>query len=843
MNVTAQGKDSNVQVNRPASPEVFTPKQWNAMDLSDSHMMLLYLIHKYSDGDSGQAGCGDRWVRGIPLLVLMYEGIVAQVLDYDYAPQSIKVGRRRIFMNITQEGRDDIDDLREAGLVLSLKLTNNLNNNITAFKASKQGELALDVLDEEIKARIDNFVQHRPGPKGLKRVRWNGQGPGNFELYCPASEYMVRSTVTDCEDVSYVTSPYVPACLRECHWPPNSDNSSRAGEAAAGSNIRDVLDETIVLHQVTVLIGEWIPFGSNQVVALNDRLGSGERCQGGFLTALSDDDPQAMQFEQHEQSSLTEVQLLDFSPETYVNFEAEVHFPEDEDIVQVEDMGVHVDHQGSVVYGCALEAVLDRVKCNISLDLLSRVLADLHQDSSELIDSLISEHQRQLLDITYFGDKGNRDKYTIIMAGAIEPKMLASKYLDKEEHENELKQVLGDTYISYDLGINGEGLLVMGSAGCLFAINDYVKQEHLIASYLSLASLDSFVRNFFNRTFILTDMLKEIRDDIDHFERDPNSLQRIRSKLTTVGNDVVLLEEILSYIEETVNLACFPADTDAADLVSRKLYDILKLEQTHATLKLRTTDMKKNIIGCMHKIETLREQCQVISERQMLQFQEAMKANTKNLEDVFKAAERSGSSLEIMQLLMSGTLAFEILDRLTGEWSVVDTAWARHWIVDPFMSIPFLWFFINIMLWVIAASGLQFWMRKLNEQALSILVMNIKLNVPLDVKRLREYLATKSLKEESLEAAGVVQMRKVAWKDGDASLWLGFTPPSVEIVYEELNGFLMSCNLTFEKDKDRALPEEQLRLAFFADLQEHGVLEVDAHSMVVSDSGIAGTKS
>lgn len=54
----------------------------------------------------------------------------------------------------------------------------------------------------------------------------------------------------------------------------------------------------------------------------------------------------------------------------------------------------------------------------------------------------------------------------------------------------------------------------------------------------------------------------------------------------------------------------------------------------------------------MHKIETLREQCQVISERQMLHFQEAMKANTKNLEDVFKAAERSGSSLEIMQLLM-----------------------------------------------------------------------------------------------------------------------------------------------------------------------------------------------
>lgn len=108
----------------------------------------------------------------------------------------------------------------------------------------------------------------------------NGEGEGSFEVYCPATDYRIQSSVTECEDVSYVTSPYVPACLRECHWPPNTDNASRSAEAAAGSsNIRDDLDETITIDQLTVLIGEWIPFGSNQVVALNDRLGSGERCQ------------------------------------------------------------------------------------------------------------------------------------------------------------------------------------------------------------------------------------------------------------------------------------------------------------------------------------------------------------------------------------------------------------------------------------------------------------------------------------------------------------------------------------------------------------------------------------
>lgn len=38
------------------------------------------------------------------------------------------------------------------------------------------------------------------------------------------------------------------------------------------------------------------------------------------------------------------------------------------------------------------------------------------------------------------------------------------------------------------------------------------------------------------------------------------------------------------------------------------------------------------------------------------------------------------------------------------------------------------------MLWVVAASMLQGWMRKLNEQASSILVMGIKLDLPVDVK-------------------------------------------------------------------------------------------------------------
>jgi hypothetical protein len=38
--------------------------------------------------------------------------------------------------------------------------------------------------------------------------------------------------------------------------------------------IKDELDENLRLNDVRLVIGEWIPMGANQIVALNDKLGS-----------------------------------------------------------------------------------------------------------------------------------------------------------------------------------------------------------------------------------------------------------------------------------------------------------------------------------------------------------------------------------------------------------------------------------------------------------------------------------------------------------------------------------------------------------------------------------------
>ena len=58
-----------------------------------------------------------------------------------------------------------------------------------------------------------------------------------------------------------------------------------------------------------------------------------------------------------------------------------------------------------------------RVKDAISLDHLSRLLADVQTDSSEVMEAFISPAQRQMLELVFRGDAENRNK--VLTAGSV----------------------------------------------------------------------------------------------------------------------------------------------------------------------------------------------------------------------------------------------------------------------------------------------------------------------------------------------------------------------------------------------------------------------------------------
>jgi len=187
--------------------------------------------------------------------------------------------------------------------------------------------------------------------------------------------------------------------------------------------------------------------------------------------------------------------------------------------------------------------------------------------------------------------------------------------------------------------------------------------------------------------------------------------------------------------------------------------------------------------GVRHELDSLREMTDVISESVMFRLQEAMQSNTKNLENVLRSNERASSSLEILQLVLSGTLAFEILDRLTGEWSVLDTWWGSAYIKEPFIETPGIWFIFNIFLWVIVAWTLKVFMQRLTERSGSVLIVRFKANLPIDLDALHRYLKTKSIGEEEIGIDNSFVQKKISWVETDIKRWHG-SPPNVEIMYD-----------------------------------------------------------
>ena len=85
--------------------------------------------------------------------------------------------------------------------------------------------------------------------------------------------------------------------------------------------------------------------------------------------------------------------------------------------------------------------------------------------------------------------------------------------------------------------------------------------------------------------------------------------------------------------------------------------------------------MKKNVSGARSELVTLTRMCDVLVEAKTFSFHEELNSNTRQLCILQESNDRSARALEIMQVILAGGLAFEILDRITGSWSVIDAEW------------------------------------------------------------------------------------------------------------------------------------------------------------------------
>lgn len=792
--------------------------------LTENQNRLLYMISLYSHKAAPGSDEKESWVRKPALIVLLYEGIVAGVLDFDYAPMSCLIENRRVWMNVSQEGKSDVEFLREEELLNGLQMSSKSFQPITCFQISEKGSELVKRISRKEKEAVHEFVYAR-GTRELLSAAWDGR---HYYL-CSESGYKRRSTITDTEDVSYVSSAYIPQCLRYGGRPTLS-NAHRAHESATSvDNIRDELDEVITLNSVSIIVAEYIPFGANQIVQLNNNVGSTERVQGGFISPAIDDRAADTRIEMSPE--LTSVDILDYTLTNHINFEAEINFHAGSGVVQVETFGVSLNAEGTCFYGLQVEAVMDRIKDNISLDHLSRLLVGVQLDSCVIVDSIISQYQRELMQLVFLGDASNRNKVNLIIANEITPHLTAEEYMDKGEYENELKQVIGDTKAAYD--ISEHDTLIFGSHGLLVAGPNSRHHEPLLCAYLQFITIDIFLQNYFARLWILNDDMITTNKIINNGDRDPRALGRIRYRICKLAKDIIQLEEILGYLLEALEIIEIPPEPP--EQAGRSLYERLEIAGMRNQLVRRAMDLKKNIAGSHRMLDVLREMSAVVSESKMFTLNESVDMNTKRMCSLQLSNEKAAASLRILQTIFGGILAFDILDRITGDWTAVTHSWMSNFSV--LLSIPFVWFGVSLAMWAAVILGIYYSYNMSSFISQGLTTVRLKVHRKIFLEKLRLFLKSKLHTFEERNYDDSNDIVKITYTDNLRQDW-GGARPTIILEYDERNSFLFTVTIQYnrrEAKRHLVFTADELREKIMEELNVMDIWDVKGEDRSVDD--------
>ena len=746
-----QLKEELAQKQIESKPKNLKIESWNRFN---THAKLLYLVSLYAvEGRKGQDD--GAWIRSMALDVLIYECVVQGALRFDYAPQSVRISQpggtsRRVWLNISQEGRVCIDELRERGLLIALKAMTEDLQPLTCLQVSKKGLSLLKKVPRVVLVPVDNAI-HRSSGHASKRgellqVAWDPEN-AVFNLRGTLSKRTVRiSGCTEPEDVSYCSSPYLPRCLWTNPKLKLHSNARIAAKKLKGSvdSVDAELDEACFLSDVCVMVMEWIPFGENQMYSANERLGAVERNKTNMFTRLIDNNPTDTSFTTAE--TLTRVSILDYDTVNHVNFEANIFAPMPEGVIQIEHFGVSLRTDGTVMFGLFIDGISSHGRDHVSLDFLSRLLVDVITDSSVVMNDILTPYQTGVMNLTYRGDSLARQKYALIVARKMSPKMSASDFIANDAIHNELRQVIGDVMGAKPLDKQEKDIIVIGRNGLLLIGPSSKQHETVLYYYGALCAREMFIRSLFIRTYLLSLSLAKTREYIMKKNENPHNVDNARYEFSISSKAVVMVDQILDYLSKSIEKLENPVKGikpggGGGDKTTRKVTSSGALQQFSMPLmkalnvfddglphdiRLRIKDMKKTVAGVMGTLEILRITMKSVKVQASQDIAGAIESNFSKLIDASRADERGEAAAMVMEIILGGSMAMDLLDRLwAGEFNLDDQS---NWIVklrDWVITIPLVWLGINIFAMLVFVLWLTNYMHKLEEATYGALTTRI----------------------------------------------------------------------------------------------------------------------
>jgi WD repeat-containing protein 35 len=398
--------------------------------------------------------------------------------------------------------------------------------------------------------------------------------------------------------------------------------------------------------------------------------------------------------------------------------------------------------------------------------------------------------------------------------------------MDKGEYENEFKQVIGDTRAAYD--ITEQDSLIFGSQGLLVCGPHARNYEPLLCAYLQFTTLDLFLQNFFARIWILNDDLKASNEVVAAVEYDPSALSRSRHRLSTLSNEIILLDQILGYLSEALEMMEIPPEPP--EQAGRSLYQRLEISGMRDQLVRRVNDVKKNLVASQRNLDLLRERVDVETHNKSVQMSLELEKNTKQLCALQVSNGDAVRSLKVLQTIFAGMIAFDFLDRITGDWTVVDASWMSEYFESVIKENVLLWFFVSMVAWAIASFLISKRLFLLNWRSKGTTKLSITINRNIDTEKLRELILEKEKTTEERRYEGKRQIVKVVYDEPLPADW-GGAVPSVTLEYDGNNSILLSMIIEYNRRdarKDSVLTADELKQKVMHEYENRAIFVMDS---------------
>ena len=173
--------------------------------LTDDLIKLLYIIQAYTESEDQE---NPTWIKELPLMAIIYQGIVKGIFsDYDYAPWSVPMldGTRQ-WLNISREGKDDLEDLLNLKYIAILRLSTSHYGFVTAYRLTDAGKDLLNNVKSSLKDEVQSLIHHDCG--SLFDVVVNNS---KILFVCKGCKFESEIRIGDIEDIPYSTKAYLPS--------------------------------------------------------------------------------------------------------------------------------------------------------------------------------------------------------------------------------------------------------------------------------------------------------------------------------------------------------------------------------------------------------------------------------------------------------------------------------------------------------------------------------------------------------------------------------------------------------------------------------------------------------